>query len=87
MGLHGMMGAGIINDSELLRGKYKPDMIDAIAEPFGASVGQIVDFGRVAYDYLNGNSNEATKRLSRNIPWLAVHGMNDDFKELFRSRN
>ena len=87
MGLHGMMGAGIINDSELLRGKYKPDMIDAIAEPFGASVGQMVDFGRVAYDYLNGNTNEATKRLSRNIPWLAVHGMNDDFKELFRSRN
>ena len=87
MSLHGMMGSGIMNDSEYLRGKYKPDAIDALVEPFGASVGQMVDFGRVVYDYMNGNDNEASRRLARNIPWIQLYGMNDDFKDLLRSRN
>ncbi|BAQ88149.1 hypothetical protein [uncultured Mediterranean phage uvMED] len=87
MSLHGMMGSGIMNDSEYLRGKYKPDAIDALVEPFGASIGQMTDFGRVIYDYMNGNDNEASRRLARNIPWLQLYGMNDDFKDLLRSRN
>jgi hypothetical protein len=87
MSLHGMMGAGIMNDSEYLRGKYKPDAIDAFVEPFGASIGQMTDFGRVVYDYLNGNENAASKRLSRNVPWIQLYGLNDDFKDLLRSRN
>ena len=87
MSLHGMMGAGIMNDSEYLRGKYKPDAIDAFVEPFGASIGQMTDFGRVIYDYMNGNDNEASRRLARNVPWLQLYGMNDDFKDLLRSRN
>ncbi len=65
-----MIGAGIMNDSEYLRGKYKPDAIDAFVEPFGASIGQMVDFGRVAYDYLNGNENAASKKLARNVPCI-----------------
>ena len=87
MSLHGMMGSGIMNDSEYLRGKYKPDSIDAFVEPFGASIGQMTDFGRVIYDYMNGNDNEASRRLARNVPWLQLYGMNDDFKNLLRSRN
>jgi len=87
MSLHGMMGAGIMNDSEYLRGKYKPDAIDAFVEPFGASIGQMTDFGRVVYDYLNGNENAASKRLARNVPWIQLYGLNDDFKDLLRSRN
>ena len=87
MALHSMMGAGVINDSEYLRGKYKPDAIDAFVEPFGASVGQITDFGRVIYDYMNGNENEASRRLSRSVPWITLYGLNDDFKDLMRSRN
>ena len=47
----------------------------------------MVDFGRVIYDYMNGNDNEASRRLARNIPWLQLYGMNDDFKDLLRSRN
>tara|TARA_R100000544_G_scaffold11193_1_gene5033 strand:+ start:2198 stop:5503 length:3306 start_codon:yes stop_codon:yes gene_type:complete len=86
MGLHAGVGSGMIEQSDMLMGKYKPDGLDASLEFAGAVPGQLSEFIRAGNDYLNDRPSEGAKRLSRNLPWLSLYGLNDDFRDIAGGR-
>tara|TARA_R110002012_G_scaffold7922_5_gene36496 strand:+ start:1691 stop:5002 length:3312 start_codon:yes stop_codon:yes gene_type:complete len=86
MSLHAGIGSGLLDQSDALMGKYKPDGIDASLEFAGAVPGQVADWVRAGNDYLNGRESEGAKRLSRSMPWLSLYGLNEDFRDIAGGR-
>jgi len=85
MGLHMASGAGLYDmEKGFIKGKYAPDGFDSVLEPFGAPPGLIVDYGRSAFDFINGNTSEGTDRLVNSMPFIGLPHIFGDTKAMLK---
>lgn len=85
MALHMAGGAGLYDlEKGVIKGKYAPDVIDSIMEPFGAPPGLLVDYGRAVYDFSQGNVSEGTNRLVNSAPFLGLSYIFGDTKSMLK---
>lgn len=85
MGLHIASGAGLYDmEKGFIKGKYAPDGFDSVLEPFGAPIGLTADYGRSAFDFINGNASEGTDRLVNSMPFIGLPHIFGDTKSMLK---
>jgi hypothetical protein len=85
MGLHMAAGTGLYDmEKGLIKGKYTPDSFDSVLEPFGAPIGLTADYGRSAYEFMNGDYSEGTDRLVNSLPFIGLPYIFGDTKSMLK---
>ena len=60
-------------------------MMDAFIEPFGATVGLGVEYGRALNDFMNGQTSDAAERLKYSLPFIGLQPIRDDMRDFIGS--
>lgn len=83
--LHSAIATGLHNpDDSWLKGKYKPTVGDQFADFAGATPGLMREWVLGAHELLTDQTEDGLKRLSYNLPLIALTPFAEDMRELGR---
>ena len=87
MGLNiaGNMGMPTPIPPRFVRPNEDERMMDAFIEPFGATVGLGVEYGRALNDFMNGQTSDASERLKYSLPFIGLHPIRNDMRDFVGS--